>query len=357
MIKILSSIEEASSLKGAWNLMVGKNPHLRLFQSFDWNYRLWTEYYAKRFPDSRLFVLVATRDGHDDEKAILPLFVDGNKTLRFIGDQYADSLDMVSPAHTNNWHSLMKDIVEFLGKSDMFDSVSLEKMPGNSELLQYLGVYYKKDRAVLRRSTSISHVVVADPTDISTAFPQLNSKERSYLRSILKKNGKSEFIIYSKKNGDDYPKREITELRDWLVEHGERDSTALPDELIDIMGGLYDDGRCELAVCKIDGKWDLASYRLIDTDPQHVIFWVVLHRNPQLTTVADVNYILAKAKEGLRIFDFGTGAYSYKMGTFRPAVSNVYDFETRKPTWREFVRDVKDILRVYVKNRLKKGRQ
>ena len=69
--------------------------------------------------------------------------------------------------------------------------------------------------------------------------------------------------------------------------------------------------------------------------------WICLSRDPHLVSALYLRYIEEKAKGGAFTIDFGTGAYGYKLGTFRPQISANFTFrasKTRLGRWCDLAR-------------------
>lgn len=356
--RIVDTVEGFEALREKWERIFAANEGLRFSQSFEWNYGVWTRYYAKERKECRLCIVDGYQDGHAEQCAIVPMMIDGENTLRFLGDTYADIMGEVVPAHKDNWHMFYRDLVRFIKETADGRQVRLTKMTPDDELLQYLGVYYEDESKAICKSHNYTYCETKQGDDLNTGFPQCTSKERSYLRSLAKKNFSCEFKLYSKQRGEKYPKEAIVRLRDWMLEKGMRTTEALPDGLIETAGEMYDDGRCEVAVFEHEGKFELASFRIHEHGGgAHFVNWVVLHSNAQMTTAADVQYMMLKMATEDCIFNFGTGAYSYKLGTFHPQIKQLYSFSTKQRTMRNLVRDLKGLARFYLRpfiNRIRK---
>lgn len=344
--RIIRTSEEFRTLEMRWNELFSGNDKHRFFQDFQWNFGIWTR--LGRNDRDQLFIIHATRDGHEEE-LILPTYLDSQGVLRYIGEQYSDVLGPICLTHQGNWHTFFKDLIRFIEDQVQICDVRLVKMEADSEFLQFLSVYYKKHAAMIAPTNTYSYLSTRKGEDLSSAFSHLNSKERSYLRSLVKKYDDCSFLVLSKSRGDVYPVGKIQALRDWMVENGQRNMDALPDALIDLAGEFYDRGQCELAVYEKDNEFELVSYRLFDRRDGYINFWIVIYKDPQMPTAADVRYILETIPNGNHTYDFGTGAYSYKLGTFRPHVRQIYGFFTKRRTWGSLENDMKNILRFYVK--------
>lgn len=344
-IKLIQSIEAFRDLRAEWESLVCQNVSARAFQRYDWNYIYWTTVHVKKHPQDSLFILRVTRDGHD-ELAIFPFYVSASGCLKFISAGYADYLDVICKAHTENWNGFYNDVAKYIRESSLIKTIQLDKLPSDSELLAYFGAFFPA--AEIRRQYAYSFIGLKKANDISAAFSHLTSKERSYLRSLLKKSNGLKYRLFSRNAGDSCPVSDMKELRDRLVATGARTSAAVPDEMLDFIKDIYDLGLCELVALIDDcGRFLLLSTRLVNDGK--VNFWLVMHSVSSLTSVADARYIDEKIKEGDCLFDWGIGAYSYKIGTFRPFVSNVFCLKVESFGLLQLCRAVKQLVKKYIK--------
>lgn len=344
--KLITTLEAFASLRSGWDRLVASHPQPRIFQRYDWIYHAWTSYHMVMHPEDELKIIVATRDAHE-EVAILPFFV-RKGVLRLIGDELSDVCDVIYPKHDGSWHTFWKDVVKYIERLPFVRDVWFEKLEGDGEFLSFLAVYFEREPATLERCTTYSYFKTKPSEDLKIIFPQLDSKERSNLRSLNKRFLEYKFKILSKKNGDDYPELGLKKLLARMIDAGIRDAHSGLEACIEFMRMFYDEGWCELAVFEKDGQFDLASYRLLEGSG-YITFWIVFYSDSQMTTAADVKYVLAKIPEGEHIFDYGTGAYSYKLGTFRPNITHLYRFVSRSANFGNFLREVKKVLREFVK--------
>lgn len=345
-INLIETEEKLLLLKEEWDALVAANPMARVFQTFDWNIAMWSIYHRRMTPGGRLYVINAVREGHD-EKAIFPFWLDNKGVLRFISSAYSDMCDAVYAQHTGNWDNFYCDVAKFILDDKRVKSLALSKLVEGSEILDYFGVCFPD--VEIKRQFPFSYLPVAKSDNISDALGHLTSKERSYIRSLLKKHPEFDFKIFSKSTGDAFPRAGIVELRDDMVKAGKRVLTAVPDVSIDCMEAVYEKGLCEVAVLSNEsGRFELASYRV--KNGNIINFWMVLYRDGALTTEVDARYIAQKAVERDYIYDWGIGVYAYKLGTFRPLVSNVFTLETKTYSVANLLRDVKSVVKGYVKS-------
>lgn len=345
-IKIIRSEEGLQELKPEWDTICASQEDVRVFQTFEWNYNGWIHYQTKHYEGCQLFVLHATRDGHPDQRLILPFcrFRDGR--VEFIAQMISDVVDAVVPVHQDNWNNFYADIIEFLNASQEVESISFIHVTGSSEFVKYLMVYGKRLKMV--RMDSYSYLCVRKTDSFSASLVHMTSKERSYVKSLLGKTFDGNYRVLSRAAGDVFPQTELLRLRDWMCKAGLRDIRFFPDEMLEFIGGVYNDGFCEIAVIEQDdGALDAASFRIFQKS--HINFWVVFYKEVQLTTLLDCKYMAEKAACGDYVFDFGTGAYKYKLGTFRPLVDTLYRVASEHMDFWGLLRDFRHIIRVYLR--------
>lgn len=70
-IKLVEDMEGFKGLKPVWDELYAANPNLRVFQSFDWNFSVWNAYHQAEWPNDRLYIFYATRDGHAPHRSRL----------------------------------------------------------------------------------------------------------------------------------------------------------------------------------------------------------------------------------------------------------------------------------------------
>ena len=345
-IKVIRTLDELEALKPTWDRLFAANHRLRVFQTYDWNRIVWENYHLVESPDETLYVIHAVHDGKYKYETILPFCRTGKGQLRFIGYMMADVLDAISPAHSDNWHVFYAEIIDFLtNRSDIAD-VQLWKMESDSEVLLYFGVHWPN--VSIHYQDSYSYFYAAQDATFEDAFSHLSSSGRSKLRRISGKFPDLTLKIYSKRCGSEYPRDQIKKLRDWMIANDLRVYAACPDSYLNSMEALYAQGLCEVSVLESeDGEFQYAGFRLLICN--HIVFWVVLYRDARMTSVANVRYFVEKVREGAYCYDFGTGAYSYKLITFRPMVGHLYSISVHPLNLRNFLFDTMTLLRRYVK--------
>ena len=341
-IRVVRDLDGFQELRPLWEAMVTSNPEARIFQTFEWNYQNWIIYHKELFPNDMLFIIHAVRDGHCEE-AIFPFLLRKGQLL-FIGGVCADRCDVICRPHSENWHEFYSDVAKFIRESDEVKSVSLVKIPAESEILSYFGAYLPFAEIRKQYGYSFLHLHKAD--EVSESFVHLTSKERSYIRSLARKLKSSTFLYknYSVSTGDRFPEKEIACLQKEMVEKQIRNTAANQDAVLHLMAELYKVGLCDVStICNSHGEFELASYRL--KNGTNYNFWMVLYRDRHLVTSSDVQYIAEALQKESCLFDWGLGTYSYKLGTFRPIVSNLFTLESKRYRLWDVYKELKLILK------------
>jgi hypothetical protein len=176
----------------------------------------------------------------------------------------------------------------------------------------------------------------------------LKSKDRSRLNGINRKPGILK--IANDINGDVFPKEEILHLRERMLVSGRRECTFFSDEMLLFIQKMYEEGKCEIALLYIDAVAVALAFRLLNG--VRINYWIVLYEDKKAVTELYLKYMCEKSAERNYIFDFGVGAYAYKLSTFRPAVGITFSLNYSSQLLKQLhglkdanVRLLKDILK------------
>ncbi len=134
-VTVISSLEELTALRPAWDALYNERGALSPFSSFSW-VRTWWTY---RGQENRMLVLVC-KDTSGAVIAIAPFYVSlkfGYRTVRFIGSGNSDYLDILMRSGTEQ--TAIKELCEQLKKLKYsWDMIDLMDMPEQSLFLQTL---------------------------------------------------------------------------------------------------------------------------------------------------------------------------------------------------------------------------
>ncbi len=320
MIQILETIEAFEGLKGIWKRLETSG---RIFQTFDWCFFAWKNYYISGV--EKLWILVWQRDGGTD-CVIFPWFIDAKGCLRFIMDTHSDALDAVYEHNGINRALCYKEVAEAIRAEPRIHSCHFQKLCGDSECLHYLGVYLPAP--MIYRDNAYSYFALPQSNDVISQMTHMRTKDRAVVKSFARKSAQYDYHVYSLDQGVAFPEVAIIQMRAQLLAHTARTIVFLPDELLVFSRDIYNRKMCEIATLEQNGQIVALSFRLCHRD--RLLSWLFLYTDPHATTLLDARYLVEKAKTGAYLYDFGVGVYDYKIGNFRPNVEVTFSLRTAK---------------------------
>ncbi len=345
MIDVIDTLEKFDALKDEWE-RIEQNPDMRIFQTYSWCRNAWDICVSKE-KGTRLWILRWHQDGKDDV-VIFPFYIDGKGCLRFIMDRHSDVCNAVYDSRNLNRHWVYKEATAAILENKAIKSVFLQKMEGGGEALNYMSVLIPG--CVVSRDNAFSWIKSEKTDKFIAAQTQLRRKDRDRLKAILRKTGELRFRICSTENGDEFPAKAIIALRSSMVGKFRHDDSFLNDDMLCFARKIYDAGMSEIPVLENDDGVCALAFRFLKN--RRINYWIVLYRNQILTTELYLRYMIDKAKDSAWIFDFGVGAYGYKLGTYRPEVGVTFSLRYAKNAIRNLmclleadVRLVKDVLK------------
>ncbi len=344
MIKVIDSLAKFDSIKDIWEELE-KNPQMRIQQTFEWN-RLGWEFYDSKTPGTKLRILLWYQEERK-EKVIFPFFIDKKNNLRFIMDEHSDILDAIY-ANNEELHYAFLEAADWIVNYKEIKRVKFRQMSGDSLLLNYFGVMLPVP--IIYKDHAYSWLVTHKSEDFIGDQKQLKQKDRSRLRALNKKSQIYNFKILRKDTYNTFPINDIINLRNYLLKNTRRKITFFPDKLLNFAKELFNKGICEIPILSDENGVHALAFRLIKGN--RINFWIFMYDDAKLPTELYVKYMIERAKESDKIFDFGAGVYRYKLQTFRPRVALTFSLLMAKSPWGQLMA-VKDLLIRYVKDYLK----
>lgn len=345
MIDVISDMAGFDNLKELWEKLEA-NPALRVFQTYRWCRSAW-EKCLQNERGSKLWVLYWHQEGKYDY-VIFPLYVDGKRRLRFIMDEHSDVCDSVYGVAKSNRHWAYKEAADEILNNRDIKSVWFQKMAGDGEALNYFSVLLPG--CVVNRDNAFSYLQAKQSDSFIAEQSQLKRKDRDRLKAILRKSNVHGFRILSNKNKNAYPIDDIKRLRDCMVGRRRKNPLFLADETIEFMRHLYENGKCEIPVLEDSSKICALAFRLLKGN--RINYWVVLYEDKHVTTELYLRYMEYKTQKAPYIYDFGVGAYAYKLGTYRPFLGVTFSLYFAQSLSRQLwglacanVRFLKDIIK------------
>ena len=210
MIRKVETIEALLGLKAQWDALVEHNNEQRIFQTYDWCVVAWNEYL--KHDAKSLYVLVWQQENVDDS-VIFPFYLDKSDSLRFIMDEHSDYCDCIYVSGRNH-HLAYKEALAYILNDKMVKQISLHKMDGNSEVLNYFTAL--APQAVVAKENTYSWIDVASSNDFAASQKQLRSKDKANVRAIRRKADKRILRVLHAKRGDAFPETDFEHLIEGL---------------------------------------------------------------------------------------------------------------------------------------------
>ncbi len=324
MIETVQDSAGLESLAAEWNALAA-GAHVCC--SHAWCTAAW-ECVQGREKGCRLRVLRWTREG-TDEAAIFPFFVDGSGTLRLLGDSFSDAGDALCRGATCRYW-MFKEASDAVRDMPDVRRIHLMKLSGRSPLLDFWSAFWPT--CVVYKAPPRTFVDVPRSDDAISALPGLKSKNRARLKALHREVSGMPFRVLSRACGDEFPSGLVERLRATMVASGRRRGDFLADDMTAFARRLFDEGVCEIPVLGDDDGSQALAFQMVGSDDGAAssLSWINLDSDPKLLTGLYLRYIEEKSRvAGLR-FDFGTGAYAYKLNTFRPEARANYTFRASK---------------------------
>lgn len=306
VIRIIETSEAFDSLQPVWDSLA-RMPQ----QSFAWCRAGWA-FLRREDPGVRLFIPVSY-DEPDRIHLILPTYLDGSGTLRFILDTFSDHCDVLMPVGANltiAWREVLKTL--HAARAVRF--IRLRRLPPDSPLLHALGA--AAEGAVLFREGASLAVDLAPAGTLEAALPHLYSRDRDKLHRALRALSGYTFSRYDSARRDPFPRERLLALKAAMVAQGLRPPGFLTEAFLDFAGELYRRGLCEVVSLTAPDAGEALNLNL--RFGKTTLLWVILysdHRLPSLMGVACAQDLRPSAPCRL---DFGAGVYGYKCGALRP---------------------------------------
>lgn len=321
MIEIIDTVEKFDELQSIWERLES-GPDMTVQQTFKWNRLGWD---AIAGDGNSLFILKWTQDGKDDV-VILPLYIDNNGTLRFIFDEQTDCCNSVYGNSVECRFWPYREAADAILAEPRIHRVRLDKMAPNSEALNYLCVFLQDSRVC--KTNAYSWVCTGSEKDFIAAQKHMLSKDRKHFRYLTKKAEGLTFGVLSKRAYNPFPSEAIVQLRDYMIEQGARDKSFVNERQLRFVGAMYDAGLCEIPMLRDDSGVVALNIHFVWRDTS--LAWIFLGKDMQYGTGVYVKYCADWANENAGKVDLGTGAYEYKLLTFRPFLRAVYTLEFEK---------------------------
>jgi CelD/BcsL family acetyltransferase involved in cellulose biosynthesis len=349
-INRINKIEDLDRIAELWQSLCHRIPNCRIFETFDWCLNAW-EYVLGPQGDNELYTLVWKQDGKDD-MVIFPLYLDGKGCLRFIMDEHSDYCDCLYIPGQNH-HLAFKDALEFIKTDKRVKQISLHKMDANSEALNYFAALAPQSQIV--KENTYSWIDIAPSDDFAASQSQLRSKDKANVRAIKRKAERFNLRVYSMIKGDAYPDAEIDHIVSEMRQKGIRGDDFMTDSMKSFCQGMYESGLSDIVALN-DEYGHIVAMNYILKMGSRRLSWIFLYTDSHASTELYVKYFYSDEIDSPIVFDFGSGGYEYKFGTFRPCTRALLGltivFDRRlalKLTFKRLLRASKDLVKQIMK--------
>ena len=317
-VSVISKINKLHTYKKEWDNLFfsfGKSA----FQSFEFIYFSWLNEFS-HLKDNRIAVIIIKK--RKSIVAILPLYIDAYKRLRFINDEHSDYCDFIysdnikaSDLKLNFFNLLDIKSIHLINTPQDFIYSSITSNFNNLYNFSLNNMNYSE--MILKKSTFPDEII------------KYRSKEKTEIRRIKKNNTNNDFFLYSKDNFI-FPSNEISELRNEIISLKIRDENFLKKERLMLLENLYNSGRLIISVIKNQNKIQALSFILKKSN--QYTFWIDMY-NYSTKMLNLYNYICFM--EHIQSFNdvkisFGRGLYDYKIKNFLPDKKKLFAFYTYK---------------------------
>lgn len=347
MINVIDSECKFAALEQTWRRLDARVT-LRLPQTFDWCYTAWITHLSKE-PGAKLWILHWESGKGDD--VIFPFYIDRTKTLRFIMDSHNDINDVVCMPN-KNLHMAFYEASEAISKNDQIKSVWFMYIYGAGTVLNYFGVLLPA--RIIYRDHAFSWIDYCPGDGFIARQSHLKSKDKANLKALLRKSAGSDLEVYSKATGYEYPRELIVSMRDKMLKGAGRRLNFFPDTMVDFCERIYNLGLCKLLVLKKNEA--VVAFNFIECMRDRELSWIFMYVDPHASTEMYIKYFNEEKESPVSIFDFGVGAYRYKLGTFRPYLGVTFSMRYGKTIFRQMqafkcmmFRALKDYIKLWIK--------
>jgi len=329
-VRVLKNKEALLLIKKEWDKIFLEGEYT-IFQSFLFCYNSLNE-------KSKPFIICLENKGEINQ--IWPLEFISNR-LRFINDSHADFCDILSTSE-----SVIAQ--QYLQANNLLGKLRLRNLKQKSNIEKVL-----KNLSFYTRSTSVDYslLTLKKTENFPDNFEHFIYRQRRRLKRILKKYS-AEHKIYERSN-DKFPIEEILTLKNKMIEEKARSEDFLDSEFIDLAKKLYNSNNLIVSMIKSDGE--LLGVSLLFRDKNNYSFWVDLYNNkPMANLYHNILIIKRISHENNAIFNFGRGAYNYKIQNFKPEIYSLYELNIFNNTFEVFLFKFSKKVKVLTSNFYKK---
>ena len=306
-IKVIENIESLKAIQGNWEDLYNEGNY-SVFQSFDYCY------HSAVINKSKLFVITLEAKGNLLELWPCEII---NKKLRFINDLHADFCAILSKTDS-------QAIVQYIKESNQIKGLQFKNLKRESFILSKIK---KLPNVVINQKIDFSILKLKQSDNFPANFEKFVYRQKRRLKRILNKYS-AEHTIYSS-NKNSFPLDAIKSLRDEMINNGSRPTSFLDDSFLFLCKQLYQNDTLIVSAVEIEDNFSAIS--LLFKNNNDYSFWVDLYNNQQMMNLFhNTLFIKRITSDESAIFNFGRGAYLYKLQNFAPEIHRLYECNTFK---------------------------
>lgn len=320
-IKLILDIEEFRKIKEDWVTLFNLAEY-SVFQSFEFNFASW-QIDLSRNKQNQLSIILLKKN--NDSYAVLPLYIDSSKRLRFINDSHSDFCDFISLGFFD-----VPKVLAFLKEKIYFSSVKLTNIKIESNV--YKSVVSSKILNKVLTSKYEYSTLDIDKGIFPYNVPFYRSHEKHRINKAIRKHKDKKACILDHRK-DTFPKEEILYLRDRMINLGFRKYNFLTDQRLLLIEYLYNSGF--LIIHSMTHKDTLVACNFIlKREDNKFLFWIDLFDDIQMINISSYIAFMKSVSLQYPVFiDFGRGRYFYKTSNFKPTFSRLYQIDIFFTRW------------------------
>lgn len=329
MLKIITTCQEFDDIRDKWNELFDVSSRCTAFQS--WGYQRWAWDFLSTSSVGRLFIVCIVRQKDKLLQAVFPLYVDKDKTVRFINDRHSDFCDaIIHPDFENDYH-IYEELALCLEAEKNIKTVCLDNLRPGSRLSSFLSYFLQGSLCYQSKPYSYINVpsCIEESEDFVKKLEHLTTKERYRLKNIIKKIGDARLTVYRKDLGSDFPDSQVNELIDQMIAAGIRSRDYFNEEFVNLFRHLYDENLLEVHVSSLEDAPVSANFYL-KSNSKSYIDWIAIYKDGKYNLQNLLQTIEYISLGGGGEFNFARGLYEYKVHNFRPIICHLHTYKYSK---------------------------
>lgn len=316
MIKVVTTIEEFTALESRWNEMMAQCSTATPYQVYALCKLCWEMW---KCPGDLLYIICHHKKEEWPIDAIFPCYLRYG-VLRWI-DFHSDFCSPIEVVPFNERYEMYSEVVQHINSNPGISMVKFSRVPADSPMLGYFNALGGYSKIQVSNAFSVIPLNLMENDPISAISTLVKQKQRK-IRDIDRENQTTYFYDVS---FDPYPKKDIQELADHMVDEGMRNVAYMSPHFLSYFEQLYAAGVVKVLVSyDSDDKSPLASFFLLhDTHRNELIEWVLLYKCRRHNLQLMIHLLKIMHSLGIDHLNMACGIYNYKLHNFHPEVHNV----------------------------------